>query len=501
MATNDEYSIVYDGPIDAAADSTRSSEKSMDDLYSDFSHKVHMALAGFNVGQVLRHSTMAVKSDPFNLFEYTDPVAEAMLGVATAKPGVLKTVPLTAPVMLFRRAADIGRAAPTAGGVGLGKAISGRLAQAVSDSIVSSEAGGAMIANPVKLTRGLSDALFTIPLGARSYGDETLAHATISSKSANALMASVVDSLSDRAASSPRDWAAQSLAGRFKTTFRHQAPRTLEITAPETVRDVFGSLDLTALKTPAAASYVKVFVWDLDANVEWLTFINRVLNGCQEVFRFYTLDAPVPAGLLSRPAKVLEWAAKKGRALPKNKASEIKSRTLIDTDFFRIGKAVRENVLPRPDLLVGVTPAWVAGHDENGQPYFDYFSSTSGKMVLVSTTDLREIAAAAGKTFEVAVALTMIAQILVSLNSGLEFHNHKPRQYCLFDEPDNAQFKTILISPVVEDRCLKLMKREHRAALVQMLAALRVYTRAQAEAIKEPAANEALPSAAEASRT
>jgi len=407
--------------------------------------------------------------------ELTDPVAAAMLGVAAADPQALNNVYFSAPLELFREAAEIGRAADEEPGSRVMKGISDRLANVVLNSVVSSNVGKAMIVHPAKLKRGLSKAMLTVPLQAQVRADETWTSATISRSSALALIESIANSIPRYWADSPRVVAID-LTGKVETTYRPAAPTSFQIDAPGFVRDAFEGLDFRALIAPTNP-FLKIIVWDLDANVEWLTAVTKVLNGCQDVFRFYTLDAPVPAGLISRPSKVREWATKPRTVSLGKMPKKIKPQTIIDSEFFRVAKELCLHLRPRPDLLVGVTPAWVAGRDEYGEPHFDFYSSAAKQLALVSTTDLRETAAAVGRPFEVAVAITMIAQMLVTLNRNLEFHDHRDRKYCVFDEPNRAQWKRILLNPEVGEECMERMKGSHSAALVQMLAALRSYTR------------------------
>jgi hypothetical protein len=185
--------------------------------------------------------------------------------------------------------------------------------------------------------------------------------------------------------------------------------------------------------------------------------------------------------LISRPPKVLTWAKtaikRAGKRFGPAQAKEIRPLTLIDSDFYRIGKAVSSNLKVQPDVLVGITPAWIAGVDENRRVFFDFFSSTQAHMAIVTTTDMRRSAEKAGRPIEVAVALTVVAQVLVGLNRDLHFHEHKNRVYCLFDIPDIDQWIRIVRRPAVEGRCLDRMKPAHREALLRILEALDKYKR------------------------
>lgn len=260
------------------------------------------------------------------------------------------------------------------------------------------------------------------------------------------------------------------------THLNFSAPEELTVDIPSSVYASLAEVHSQLYADPKE-EITRVAVWDLGARVGHLQKVLELLNEAQQAFEFYSLLAPLPSGLESQRTKVLAWAKKHIRAqggrLTKSTAKDIHNKTIIDADFYRIARTVRGNISPRPDILAGLTPVWIAGIENDSRPCFDFFSSSSSKMVLVSTTDIRKISEKTNRPFEIAVAVLVISQVFVAANPALQFHSERG---CLFDEEDDRfRFARTLRKLRVEDRCLRLMRVDHRAAIQHMIEALERY--------------------------
>ncbi|HKI35512.1 MAG TPA: hypothetical protein VKA46_26890 [Gemmataceae bacterium] len=264
------------------------------------------------------------------------------------------------------------------------------------------------------------------------------------------------------------------------------------------------SATLNALATmlarlPEEVAPVTVGVWDIEAYVPRRACMIETLNAGQPVFVFFDVYAAVPAGLVTPPERDRTWVRKKlrerDRHLPKDGPTPRPSRrvaeklykrdkrhaaaeaqeiapNLIADDFYGRAEVVRKDL--GIDYLVGVTAEAIAGEDEDGGIFFDYFSTWDGKIILVSTYQMREFAQTAGRPFEVAVAILIIAQLLVTMNPRLEYHD--PDNGTLFDFNRVRQnCIPVLRYPTIDPADLKKIAPRHRAAVEKLMAVLQMY--------------------------
>ena len=219
---------------------------------------------------------------------------------------------------------------------------------------------------------------------------------------------------------------------------------------------------------------ITVGIWDLGARVGQLPQIIEKLNAVQPVFAFFEVQAAIPAGMISRPDRVAVWMSERvGRPLSETERAEMRNSMIAD-DFFERGQTICQDL--GIDYLVGLTPSMVA-NESDGESNWDYFSASRGPMVLASTYELRKFAGAAGRPFEVAVGMVIVAQLLVALNyPGLGFHDDSTG--CFFDYNEDRQSIVASIKELqIEDKCLQRIKSQYREAAQKMAAALRDYAK------------------------
>lgn len=255
-----------------------------------------------------------------------------------------------------------------------------------------------------------------------------------------------------------------SLTPRFRQSL---LASTVE-TASDSALDL---LERSVSEVQRAPRVCKVGLWDMSSQVGRLPSIVAALNEVQPAFAFFELQAAVPAGLLSRPERVWQWASDLAVVRPKDKKSI--SSNVILSDFARRAEVVRKDF--GIDYLVGIAASKVASDDEDNI-YWDSFSALKGRIILVSTYDLYKYAAKAGRPFEAAVAYIAIATLMVAANPRLQFHEENTG--CMFDE--NQQRSSIvkdLAHPMIEERCLKLILPRFRSAAEALVKVLGNYSR------------------------
>jgi hypothetical protein len=236
-----------------------------------------------------------------------------------------------------------------------------------------------------------------------------------------------------------------------------------------------------------------VALWDVNA---WVTHLARViepLNYAQPLFTFFDYHIPLPVGLISPPERVIAWVRAalnhQNKRLTKKAREEIEYGNIIFNDFYENAKAVYEDL--GVDFLVGITQSMIAGQRPGKPPFYNHYSTSQDKTLLISAYKLREYANEAGRPFEVAVASLVIGELLVDINKNRELIYHTPDTGCLFDfNEKNENIIYSLKDLKIEDRCLGLIDEEYRDAAASMIEVLRSYTNEEEEEKPKPAQEE-----------
>jgi hypothetical protein len=162
-----------------------------------------------------------------------------------------------------------------------------------------------------------------------------------------------------------------------------------------------------------------VGILDLGARVSELPRLIERMNKAQDRMVFIEVQTPVPAGMMKTGATVVaEFERAVNRPLRDDEKQDV-VRNMPVNDFLTFAESVQQkNEL---DLLVGITPAMLAFHEDN-EFFWNYFSyGNDGPLSVVSTFGLRAYAARAGRPFEAAVGLLIVGQ-LISNRNNLDFH-------------------------------------------------------------------------------
>jgi hypothetical protein len=238
-----------------------------------------------------------------------------------------------------------------------------------------------------------------------------------------------------------------------------------------TVKSAFRNLERSVKEVQRAPHVYKVGLWDVSSQVGRLPAIIAAMNAAQPTFAFFELQAAVPAGLISRPEHVEQWARNLTGAVRRAQKNEFRSNVIFE-DFYVRAELIRKDF--GINYLVGIVPHWVASEDET-HIYWNSFAAEDQRIMLTSTIELYKYSARADRPFEVAVAVVVVAILLASINPRADFHEET--RGCLFDK--NRQHATIVKSiakPTIEPSCMSLISakyRESAAALVRVLNAYR----------------------------
>jgi hypothetical protein len=249
---------------------------------------------------------------------------------------------------------------------------------------------------------------------------------------------------------------------------------TLELPAMDRPQVIALEEKTSSPKKEAIPPPLRIGVWDLGA---WLGQLPKLLDAmsvAQPRYAFFAVEATVPVGMIRARESVIPWIKENtDEELAEEDRSEIENN-MIANDFFAIGETVRKDL--EVDYLVGVTPSMVAGESEDGEIYWNHFSSFEGKCVLASTYDLRSFARETKRPFELFLAGIIVAQLLTAQfwGSGLGFH--RQNRGCLFDyNEDRASIMDKIDKVEIEPGCLKRIGPEFRDAAVALAKFLRVY--------------------------
>ena len=195
------------------------------------------------------------------------------------------------------------------------------------------------------------------------------------------------------------------------------------------------------------------------------------LNSTQNAFIFYPVEAAVPAGLISRPERVIPWLTQAIGELDKSTRGDIEDN-LIANDFFGLADGVRVDL--GLDYIVGITPSMIAGEDD-GTYYWNHFSTCEDRAILVSSYDLQDFSRETGQPVDAFSAIIIVSQFLAAFAPDVHYHDDNG---CLFDyDASRTSIKDKVKDPRIEPGCLELIQPQYRDAalgLVETLKKLRI---------------------------
>jgi len=158
----------------------------------------------------------------------------------------------------------------------------------------------------------------------------------------------------------------------------------------------------------------RIGIWDLNASAGSLPRLLDALEDAQEYFSFYSVEAPFQISLTTPGDHVAaEWKRKTGGAMSRDEAA----LNVCASPIFKAAKPILD-ALPIEWLVIAVD-SMIADESDPADAWYNLFASTSGHLVLLSTSDLREFAAEAGRPFESAVVGVALSMVLLETVPGL----------------------------------------------------------------------------------
>lgn len=215
----------------------------------------------------------------------------------------------------------------------------------------------------------------------------------------------------------------------------------------------------------------RIGVWDLNVNAGFLPRTLDQLNSSQAVFEFEIVDAAVSSAVSIGGESTLVWASERiGRELVGEIAEDLR-HNVVASRLQAIGTQVKCTF--GLDLIVILNPDMIA-FSEGEEIYWNYFSWSSEKVVIVSVADIREFANKAGRTFEVAITAMMLAQVIAEFFSPEGALFHREDRGCIFDFNERREtivntFKEMCIEPI----CLSTIPEPYRTAADKMVRTLK----------------------------
>ncbi len=237
------------------------------------------------------------------------------------------------------------------------------------------------------------------------------------------------------------------------------------------------------LKTVPATQ--RVGILDLGAWIANLPELIAKLNQAQQLYTLFELIAPIPSGMIKNNAGFRAWAALHAPAAAPALYDGVENQ-LIEEEFFVAATDIRAAL--KVDIVVGVTAARLAGL-HRGKVTWDCFAAVQARvappnghpaelngrprvpLVLMSTSDLREFAAQAGRPFEAAVGMLLVSALMVVDSAQLDYHDDNG---CIFDGNwERANFVVSLRQLAICAQCRARMTPQEFSACHSMLGRLR----------------------------
>lgn len=219
----------------------------------------------------------------------------------------------------------------------------------------------------------------------------------------------------------------------------------------------------------AAESVVRVGVLDLGAWLGGLPALIEKINKAQPLYSLFELLTPIPGGLIKTQKGFGAWVQKQLGAGADSEQFQDVAPQMIEEDFFEAAESIR--VAMGVDCLIGITPALIAGQNPT-EIFWNHFASTKHKLILLSTADLRDFSAKAGRPFEAGVGMLLVAALLVSRNERLCYH--KVDTGCIFDYNESREsLVNSLRAMMIDNKCQEKMPIEQRATALAMVRTLK----------------------------
>ncbi len=257
--------------------------------------------------------------------------------------------------------------------------------------------------------------------------------------------------------------------------FKRVVARNLATIDSKSLPNVLPAFKRTAQILSAQRGAKVIGVWDLGSRLARMQELLSRLNLSQEKLVFFEIEAAIPIGMVSQPEKVIRWASVAFERVLDASETQQFARNIIASDFYPRANLIRRSL--GLDLLVGVTPALVADIDD-GEVFWNHFSSYEGPTVLTSSADLRRFAMEARCHVEVLAGMIILSQVLTALYSHRGVGFHRETRGCLFDyNEDRSGLIECSADIKIEEDCIKLFPPAFRQVALSLADALNMWAR------------------------
>ena len=229
------------------------------------------------------------------------------------------------------------------------------------------------------------------------------------------------------------------------------------------------SLDTTRLTLEAPPDRIRVGIWDLDASAGALPNLLDNIDECQQRFSFSSVEAPFPTGLVLPGIGVTEdWLKHTGKSMdPRSARYNVAARPI-----FAAAKPVLQK-LPIEWLIV-VVKSMIADTTDPKESWYNLFATSSHKVVLISTYEVREYAAEAKRSFEAAVFGVALSALLAAMIPAIQYQ--KKSTGSLFDFCENrSDIVKSMREPSIDPQNRARIPTDLLIPVEKMLDALRKY--------------------------
>lgn len=219
----------------------------------------------------------------------------------------------------------------------------------------------------------------------------------------------------------------------------------------------------------AASSHTpkqRIGIWDLNASAGSLPHLLDAIEDAQSYFSFYCVEAAFQIGLTTPGDHVAaEWKRRTGGTMSRTEAAS----NVCASPIFEAAQPVLDSL--SLEWLVVVVESMIADESDLSDAWYNLFATTRGRMVLLSTSDLREFAAEAGRPFESAVVGTALSMVLQEMVKDL-----RPTPGTIFDFcEDRHDIVKVIRTPKIDSENRARIPAEVLEPTMQVLGVLSHY--------------------------
>lgn len=226
------------------------------------------------------------------------------------------------------------------------------------------------------------------------------------------------------------------------------------------------------IRSDAPAGVHRIGVIDYDARAGLLFALLQKVNRSQERYMFYPVEAPLPTGLGRFSREVIEQYRSEGRHITGEGETDLLQNVLVD-DFRPHLTAIRDAV--GVDMILGVAAPMLAWTNADRRLCWNFFAVGERSQAMISAFQLRDFAKEAGRTFEAAVAMLIMAQVWSAM---FDIEYHDDCRGCLFDFCERRSDLTSALRSIdIDPECMLRIPVEERGHVEKSLTVIRDYKR------------------------